>query len=69
MKIYTLPNCHKCKELKAIMELAGTKPEEVNALEHLDHLGGLGFMEAPVYFDGKSYFGYDRAKEMFLEDN
>ena len=50
--VYTKSNCPACVQTKRLLTAEKIEFEEMDAVEHIEYLSGLGARGAPVIVDG-----------------
>ena len=58
--VYSKPNCQPCTAVKRWLTNAGVEFQELDAMEHVELLGSMGYRGAPVVVAGDMHFqGFD----------
>ena len=58
--VYSKPNCQPCGAVKRWLAKEGIEYQELDAMEHVDLLSGMGYRGAPVVVAGDIHFqGFD----------
>lgn len=69
--LYTKSNCVQCDATKRMFKASGIEYSELDAIENLDYLKGLGHLQAPVVVtdSGQHWSGFqpDKIKEIINE--
>lgn len=68
IKIYTTPDCYKCKMIKQALSVKWVEFEELSAIDNFDIIKDSWYMSAPVVVVNDIYMGWEEFMQYALDN-